>query len=129
MKKYYGIILIFAIIATILILYYYYNYLHKVLYGSMNFNFYTNPYNYTVNYSNNTLYLYLNDIQLPEIYTNQFILNISGVRYNLSCNQSILYINQSTRCYSNNVNLTSNDLIQLLYKYSNVLYDIELKYN
>ena len=93
----------------------------------LNIIFYPNPYNYTVNISNNILYIYLNDIQLPFINTSKLILNISNNSYNLSCENEIIYQNQSTLCIVKNVSLGNNTYIQLLYPYNNVLYNIVYK--
>jgi hypothetical protein len=89
--------------------------------------FYPNPYNYTINLSNNTLYIYLNDIQLPYINTSNLILNISGNLYELNCSDNIIYQNQSTVCFVENVSIENNTYIQLLYPFNNVLYYIMYK--
>ncbi|MGC9133225.1 MAG: hypothetical protein ACP5GJ_02395 [Nanopusillaceae archaeon] len=89
--------------------------------------FYPNPYNYTVNISNNSLYIYLNDIQLPYINTSNLILNISGNLYKLNCSDNTIYQNQSTVCFIKNISIENNTYIQLLYPFNNVLYNIMYK--
>jgi hypothetical protein len=91
----------------------------------INITFYPNPYQYNVNYANNTLYLNITDYQLPYINTSNFILNITGNIYNLTCENEIIYINQSVLCYVKNIIIENNTLIQLLYSFDNVLYNIE----
>ncbi|MFZ8855686.1 MAG: hypothetical protein ACO2OX_00595 [Candidatus Nanopusillus sp.] len=97
--------------------------------GNMQINiiFYPNPYQYNVNYVNNTLYLNITDYQLPYINTSNFILNITGNIYNLICEKEIIYPNQSVLCYVKNIIIENNTLIQLLYSFDNILYNI--KYN
>jgi nitrate reductase NapE component len=97
--------------------------------GNMQINiiFYPNPYQYNVNYVNNTLYLNITDYQLPYINTSNFILNITGNIYNLICEKEIIYANQSVLCYVKNIIIENNTLIQLLYSFDNILYNI--KYN
>jgi hypothetical protein len=91
----------------------------------VNITFYPNPYQYNVNYINNTLYLNITDYQLPYINTSNFILNITGNIYNLICENEIIYSNQSVLCYVKNIIIENNTLIQLLYPFNNTLYDIE----
>ncbi|MFP3131962.1 MAG: hypothetical protein RXQ77_01315 [Candidatus Nanopusillus sp.] len=91
----------------------------------INITFYPNPYQYNVNYINNTLYLNITDYQLPYINTSNFMLNITGNMYNLTCENEIIYSNQSVLCYVRNIIIENNTLIQLLYLFNNTLYDIE----
>jgi len=91
----------------------------------INITFYPNPYQYNVSYVNNTLYLNITDYQLPYIKTSNFILNITGDIYNLTCENEIIYSNQSVLCYVKNIIIENKTLIQLLYPFNNVLYDIE----
>jgi len=93
----------------------------------INITFYPNPYQYDANYVNNTLYLNITDYQLPYINTSNFILNITGNIYNLTCEDGIIYPNQSVLCYVKNIIIENNTLIQLLYPFNNVLYNIEYK--
>ena len=57
---------------------------------SINIAFYINPYRYTVDYKNNTLYLNITNYQLPYINTSNFILNITENIYNLTCEKEII---------------------------------------
>ena len=93
----------------------------------VNITFYPNPYQYNVNYINNTLYLNITDYQLPYINTSNFMLNITGNIYGLTCENEIIYSNQSALCYVKNIIIENNTLIQLLYPFNNTLYDIEYK--
>ena len=93
----------------------------------VNITFYPNPYQYNVNYINNTLYLNITDYQLPYINTSIFMLNITGNIYGLTCENEIIYSNQSALCYVKNIIIENNTLIQLLYPFNNTLYDIEYK--
>ena len=93
----------------------------------VNITFYPNPYQYNVNYINNTLYLNITDYQLPYINTSNFMLNITGNIYGLTCENEIIYSNQSVLCYVKNIIIENNTLIQLLYPFNNTLYDIEYK--
>jgi hypothetical protein len=92
---------------------------------SINIAFYINPYRYTVNYTNNTLYLNITNYQLPYINTSNFILNITGNIYNLTCEKEIIYPNQSVLCYVKNIIIENNTLIQLLYQFNNTIYDMK----
>jgi len=91
----------------------------------INITFYPNPYQYNANYVNNTLYLNITDYQLPYINSSNFMLNITGNMYNLTCENEIIYANQSVLCYVRNIIIENNTLIQLLYLFNNTLYDIE----
>jgi len=91
----------------------------------INITFYPNPYQYNVSYVNNTLYLNITDYQLPYINSSIFMLNITGDIYNLTCENEIVYSNQSVLCYVRNIIIENNTLIQLLYPSNNILYDIE----
>jgi len=91
----------------------------------VNITFYPNPYQYNANYVNKTLYLNITDYQLPYINTSNFMLNITGDIYNLICEKEIIYANQSVLCYVKNIIIENNTLIQLLYTFDNILYDIE----
>ncbi|EOD42644.1 putative secreted or membrane protein [Candidatus Nanobsidianus stetteri] len=91
----------------------------------INITFYPNPYQYNANYVNNTLYLNITDYQLPYINTSNFILNITENIYNLTCGKEIIYTNQSVLCYVKNIIIENNTMIQLLYPFNNVLYNIE----
>ena len=92
---------------------------------SMNIAFYINPYRYTVDYMNNTLYLNITNYQLPYINTSNFILNITGNIYNLTCEKEIIYPNQSVLCYVKNIIMGNNTLIQLLYQFNGTIYDMK----
>ena len=92
---------------------------------SINIAFYINPYRYTVNYTNNTLYLNITNYQLPYINTSNFILNITGNIYNLTCEKEIIYTNQSVLCYVKNIIVENNTLIQLLYQFNGTLYNMK----
>ena len=91
----------------------------------INITFYPNPYQYNANYVNKTLYLNITDYQLPYINSSNFMLNITGNMYNLTCENEIIYANQSVLCYVRNIIIENNTLIQLLYLFNNTLYDIE----
>lgn len=92
---------------------------------SINIAFYINPYRYTVDYTNNTLYLNITNYQLPYIDTSNFILNITGNIYNLTCEKEIIYPNQSVLCYVKNIIIENNTLIQLLYQFNGTIYDMK----
>jgi len=91
----------------------------------INITFYPNPYQYNVNYVNNTLYLNITDYQLPYINTSNFILNITGNIYNLTCEKEIIYPNQSVLCYVKNIIIENNTLIQLLYQFNGTMYNMK----
>ena len=113
-------IVVFSIVSFILLI-------EKGKTKELNIIFYPNPYNYTVNISNNTIYINLNDIQLPYINTSELILNISNNIYSLTCSNEIVYQNQSTLCKVENISVENVTYIQLLYPYNNVLYNIVYK--
>jgi len=92
---------------------------------SINIEFYINPYRYTVDYTNNTLYLNITNYQLPYINTSNFILNITGNIYNLTCEKEIIYPNQSILCYVKNIIIENNTLIQLLYQFNGTIYNMK----
>ncbi|BFI73140.1 hypothetical protein YN1_1270 [Nanoarchaeota archaeon] len=116
--------ILISVIIFVVVFFLVYSILYLYNHKPINITFYPDPYNYTVNFSNSSIQININDLQLPYINTSKLFLNVSGNIYYLDCKDKIIYQNQSTICIVNNINLTNVSYIQLLYPYNHVLYNI-----